>query len=306
MSDDLSEKYNKIIQYLEKNNFNIYHSSSSSVNEFIPKVVWDNKKNWEEFFSLAKKEGISTVIVEKEIIEEDDFDESNEVIKNSNLPDELINDMNPILNKLKDNKNKIGSISFSWINNGAVYIFQEKTNWLQEFEKLLNEIAEEKKSLIRQRGYSYSDKDKDKEQAAQELLKKPPEEIADEIMEFVKQEFSEINRRNYYSAERVFWEEKNVNNFDAKTRLITEKVRLIADRKIRELESEQEKRKLEGEKKMLPELIEECVKWVNDNEMNKLTKMDLNGFLAEKEIDMSTNNKNILHTKVNIKLKSSR
>lgn len=97
-----------------------------------------------------------------------------------------------------------------------------------------------------------------------------------------------------YTAREAFWQEKGVNRFySGKGRILMEKVSSIVERK---LEAK--------EKETLPQLIKDCIEWAKENGLKKITKSNINGFLAEKEVNLSFSNKDILYNRVNLKLKN--
>ncbi|MGI0081863.1 MAG: hypothetical protein ACREAG_00970 [Nitrosopumilaceae archaeon] len=61
---------------------------------------------------------------------------------------------------------------------------------------------------------------------------------------------------------------------------------------------------LTHEKEILPQLQEECIKWCRENNLNKIVKAEVEAFLAEKEIPLSSEAERKLWQKVNISLKS--
>ena len=64
---ELQKNYDEIIDFLKKEKYNIFHSQRNSEEAILPEIIWDIKNNsWNDFFSIAKKEGISTIISETE------------------------------------------------------------------------------------------------------------------------------------------------------------------------------------------------------------------------------------------------
>ena len=81
--------------------------------------------------------------------------------------------------------------------------------------------------------------------------------------------------------------------YNEKARTLREKTISIADRVMEEKEKEK-----------MPELIDECIKWAEENNLKKLTKAQMTVFLDEKDCSLIWTNEDILYTKVNFKLKS--
>ena len=118
-------------------------------------------------------------------------------------------------------------------------------------------------------------------------------DLAKELLDYIEIEHPEANRGDLYDIERGFWESKGLNRYSTKHRIFTNKISTIID-KIHD----------KKEKEMIPELVEKCVEWAIQNKMEKPTQSILRGFLIGEDIDLSTNNFKILHSKVLIELKS--
>ena len=185
--------------------------------------------------------------------------------------------------------NKLGAFAFYWIKNETVYTLSEKTEWFSNFEHEFTNLAKEERAA----DHSISRSSLEEEELPEEIRNKSAEELSDEFLENLLKEVSYPGRNDIYTAEELFWQQKGLERYSSRGRLLRHQVSGIVLRKI-------EKR----EKEMIPQLIEDCIKWAKENELNKITKTNVIGFLAEKEIELSTNNKNILHSKASLKLKS--
>ncbi len=135
------------------------------------------------------------------------------------------------------------------------------------------------------------------EGSAEELEKKPAEEIAKEMAEFAYKEFPD-SLTNFYHIADAFWQAKGFQRFnsDAKTRLKQDKVRQLAERQVMGAV-------ITKEKGQLPKIVEDCVKWAKDNGFNKLTRSNLSAFLLEQDVSLSYQSQDALYIKVNFELK---
>jgi len=288
MSDDLDKKFNEIINHLDDNGFNIFYSKTSLEDTNFPEFKWDLKKDWKRFFSIAKSEGIKTVMTLTEKLTEEDFEEFKDVMDNSTISPELLQKFKPILIEYKKNMHKVGAFVFYWIKNETVYTLSEQTKWFSNFEQDLNNLIVEKERIE-----SHISRDSLEEQELpEEIRKKSVEELASEFLEYLLKEFPHPGRYDTYTVENLFWKEKGLERFTSKSRLLIGKVSSIVLRKIEE-----------KEKETLPQLVEDCIKWTEENQLNKITKTNIIGFLAEKGVELSSSNKNILHSRVSLKLK---
>jgi len=257
----------------------------------LPEINWDTKNNsWNDFFSIAKKEGINTIISETENFRDEDVEKIEDIMQEKMEEDpEMVEQFNDIFKDLKKHKNELGAFIFSWIKDGARYSLTKKTQWFEDFGIKFKELQSQSKQVdrIRRRGIETS------EELPEEISKKSVEELAEEYYNYILKEFPKASRHDKYTAERVFWEEKGVDRYiTGKGRMLIDKVSNLVERKLEAKERE-----------MLPKLIEESIKWCKENELNKLTKSNILGFLAEKEINLSGHSKDILYNRVNIKLK---
>lgn len=288
-SDDLTNKLEGIEKFLSDNQFSIFTAQHFSHGKLIPQASWDMEENWENFFEVAKKEGISTIVLEKGNLEEEDVDDIKISLEDSDLPEQIIEKCKPLISELEKNQNKLAFFTFSWIKNGIEYSLSEKTKWYSEFENSLHLIAKaEQLAEPRRTGMIYEEKELPKE-----IENKSAEELANELWDFMLKEYPNAGLRERYSIEKTFWMKKGVYRYDSiKANLLIDKVSSIILRKIDE-----------SEKEKIPDTVEKCINWLKKYQMKKLTKTDLNGFLAENSLDLSTTNRSIIHSRVNLKLK---
>jgi len=132
---------------------------------------------------------------------------------------------------------------------------------------------------------------------ATDFAKKSEEELAHELVEFMKKEFPGEEKRVSYRANNLFWQSKGVETRvfprDPKVELKVEKVESLA-RHI--LDQEMQKR----EKEAIPKLAEECVKWAKENGLRKVTKANVDYFLTEKDQTLSKPSRDAIYNKVNL------
>ena len=175
------------------------------------------------------------------------------------------------------------------LEDKIIDLLSKKTKWYSELENSLRLIAKaEQLARSSRHGMIYEEKD----ELPKEIENKSPEELANELWNFMLNEYPNAGQRERYSIERTFWMEKGVERYGTKARLLIDKVSNIISRKTNE-----------SEKEKIPDTVEKCINWLKENQMKKLTKTDLNGFLAENSLDLSTTNRSIIHSRVNLKLK---
>ncbi len=148
------------------------------------------------------------------------------------------------------------------------------------------------KLLAKQQGVYRHRVIEDRDELPEEISKKSVEEWAEEFYIYLQKDFPNASRHDIYTAEHVFWEEKGLDRYGGKARVLIDKIANIIQRK---LEAK--------EKEMIPKLVEEGIKWAKDNELKKMTKSNIIGFIAEKGLNLSSNSKDILYNRINLKLK---
>ena len=146
--------------------------------------------------------------------------------------------------------------------------------------------------------------DDDEEDEEEEVeLEESEEELVKEIVKFAKDNFEENPK--IYNISDIFWENKGVTrymtegNLLLKIKKVESKAQIILDNEKKELE----KKRFEQEKKELPKLIKNCVKFAEDNNLKKLTLSDLDTFILENDISVGKEIRKILYTKSNFQLK---
>jgi len=290
--DDLSKNYDQVLAHLKNEGFNVFYSRNISDEEILPEVMWDDRdSSWKEFFNIAKKEEINTIIVQRENFRKNDFEKLEDVMNETTIVNqEIANEFKKAISEFKKYQDQLASVMFSWIKDGTKYSLSEKTTWFEEFEENFKQLQSQAKSTRRVRGIE----SEEQEDLPEDVRKKSVEELADEYYKYIEKEFPKAGRYELHITRESFWQEKGVNRFySGKGRILMEKVSNIVERKFEAKEKEK-----------LPQLIEDCIKWANENGLKKITKSNINGFLAEKEDDLSTNNKDILYNRVNLKLKN--
>jgi hypothetical protein len=143
--------------------------------------------------------------------------------------------------------------------------------------------------------------EKEEVEASDWINRRTPEELAVEMLDFLKKEFPRDEDRSYMSS-HYFWESKGVQesllSYEARSKI--QKAEFLANK---EAEAER-KRRLQREKDELPSLVGKCVDWARDSGLKKVTRSDVETFLMEKDVDLMQETERALWGMVNLKLKS--
>jgi hypothetical protein len=123
------------------------------------------------------------------------------------------------------------------------------------------------------------------------------------ITELVDYAFKELPDDKYLThfIKKTFWSEKKIDDSYDLPRELRLKVELIENK----ADMLFNKRLLIEEKEKLTKIVDECYNWAIGLNSTKLTKADVNAYIMENEILLTQTSKDILYSKVNMKLKST-
>lgn len=133
----------------------------------------------------------------------------------------------------------------------------------------------------------------------QALEKKSAEELASELLEYIKKEFPDAKEGiGLHEAIEMFWKEKGWDEFEynPKISIKMEKAESMAERRLT-------REQFEKEKEILPKLVNELVEWAMNEGLKRVYKYNVVSFLQEKEVELTQQSTDVLFNKVNIELK---
>lgn len=84
---ELENFQSEIESFLDNEEFNIFPFEKSNFFRFFPEIKWSDSENWEEFFLIAKNEGVSTIFERIEMFTQSDL-ESLQIQDNEELKDD--------------------------------------------------------------------------------------------------------------------------------------------------------------------------------------------------------------------------
>jgi hypothetical protein len=291
MTETLDTKSKQLIESLKKEGFNIFFAKNTLDSDSATEVFWDENEDAKHFFEIAKKEGVKTIVAEVKVLEKDMINLDSE--DEESLNPEVLKQLKTELSRLSKYAGKVGSYKFSWIKDGTKYSFMEVTEWFEEFASIIKRLS----APLRQTGFTGSRFEQ--EEIPKELKEKSEEDLAEEMIDFIKEQLPTPDRLGFYRVKEFFWSKKGVVNrfsISPEIKFKMEKVEMNAQKRIEEAQMEEEKEKL-------PDLIDSCIDWCKDNGLRKVTKTNVKAFLAEKETTLTRNSEDILYQRVNFKLK---
>ncbi|MBT4327487.1 MAG: hypothetical protein HOD60_11405 [Candidatus Nitrosopelagicus sp.] len=282
---DFEKFQEEIKKYLKENEISIFPYQGRDFSKLLPEMEWYDVENWKDFFSIAKKEGIT--IVYEEIIDfsEDKIQNIKRDWENSGNDSEFDDEFENIFVNFEDKVNEISSVSYSWIKNNILHSITEQASWLDEAYQEYGELKHKKKQkqLIQRSGGA---------ELPESLKNEKPENIVNQMLEFLETEHPEMSIDDWRFQEE-FFESIGLDRRQNTHRVLREKV-LRLGLKIMD----------DKEKEMIPGLIEKCVEWSLENKQSKPTQAIIRGFLTGEDVNLSTDNFRILHAKLIVELQS--
>lgn len=140
------------------------------------------------------------------------------------------------------------------------------------------------------------------------MKKQTPEELAVEMLDFIKKECPKDEGFSYHTAFRYFWENRGVQEFllPPEARLKIQRAQFLAEKEIMKQQDAERKRRLLEEKDELPSLVGKCVDWARENGLKRVILSDADTFLLEKDLDLLHETKRALYSMVNLMMKSKK
>jgi len=140
------------------------------------------------------------------------------------------------------------------------------------------------------------------------LMDISPEDLAAEMLEFMKKEFPDQGWRYIQMSSRMFLQQKGVEAYGlpADINMKVEKALYLAQREAQKEYEEASRSRLQQEKEELTSLVEMCVDWARVHGLKRVTVADVDALILEKNLDIMSETKRALYSLANVKLKSSK
>lgn len=144
-SKNIDSKVKEIIEYIEKEGFNIFYAEPQDELERYIYFLWDRNKDWRDFFKVAKKEGVTTIVSSIKVLDEDLLEELEESLEEERQRYIELNDkegMVKISEIFKDLPKRIGNIayySFEWVKDGVEYMLKDSADWYREVTDIIQQ-----------------------------------------------------------------------------------------------------------------------------------------------------------------------
>jgi len=133
-----------------------------------------------------------------------------------------------------------------------------------------------------------------------------PEELAAEMLEFMRREFPDDQLVAFDTASRFYWESKGIQDFlmPFNVQMKMRKAEYLAEREADKEADAGMKKRLQEEKDELPSLLSQCIEWTRANGLRRLTLADVDTFILEKDLTLMSKTRRALYSMANLRLKS--
>lgn len=280
-TEDLEQTLQEVVSYLKQQGFAIFYGFEFPETRYFAEMQWDDQNHeWKAFLEATREAGSKIIVLEIHRFKEDDLHRFlPRVEQEETAPAEDAD-------KLRKYLGKLCQLGLIWCKDGVKYSFTRTTDWWD--------------ALMEQETQKESEVEAKKAEISNDVKSKSVEQLAEELLAFIREEFPESETRvgPPYEAERLFWETKGLRSpfvEDPEIRIKMERTEILA-RSI--LEQEVQKR----EKELIPELVEQCVKWARENGLRKVTKTNVDYFLTEAGRSLSRTSRDTIYNKVNLSL----
>ena len=132
------------------------------------------------------------------------------------------------------------------------------------------------------------------------------EELAVEMLEFKRKEFSEDEDLGFHRISDFFWKSKGVETYymPSDIQLKVERANILAQKEILKEAEMQKKERLEKEKEELPSLVSQSIDWARTKGLKRLTVADIDAYIMERNLDLLNETRRALYAMANVELKS--
>ncbi|MGE5571201.1 MAG: hypothetical protein ACM3S5_19375 [Rhodospirillales bacterium] len=141
MSLNLDELKTEVLQYLEKQDFVVFHGYSrlADTDSF---VAWDTERqpSYQKFLDAAKKAGVALIVYHHREFTQAHVDEAAERLEGCEFSVEEQRAMERKLRELRAYEGFTCALELSFDLGGRVYLFNLRAEWYEDYLDLLEEM----------------------------------------------------------------------------------------------------------------------------------------------------------------------
>ena len=315
---ELHEFRREIRSYLESQKFNIFVCDrESTFSDSLSTIVWNEDEDHEDFFRIARDEGITIIFEHIEELTEEELEDLFDKLPN-NLKQDIEPELEETRQKIQGSDNITG-ISFFWIKDNVKYTIQRRSwlddvifvcNGLEKFAENLKKTNTNVRNLLQldddddndndsdNDDDNDSDIDSDTDDIYEDLLDQDPNDLAREMNEYILDIDPNVDGRRRNKLEKDFWEIKGLNPKEYSE--FKQRISIVASRL---MAREQNAHTFNAGDASLPELTKRCVEWVQKNDITKPTQAIIRGYLLDNDIVLNPETLRLLCRKIKSELK---
>jgi hypothetical protein len=281
MSEDLKKLKVQILEYVKKEGFNVFYGKEAPTAKPSIEMQWFSEEgDWKDFLKVAKLEGVKTIIINYSTLTEADIEINLQMAETEGI--RSANEPSKKPESLKDHVGKIGELNLIWIKDGIRYTYTEATDWWLDFQSFVapkpvtHEFIPEEEVI----SPPYV-------QIPEDLKSKTAEELADEMIGFIKKEFPDVGEHvSFHELTRLFWMKKGLRYDyieDPELTIKIQKAEYLAEQKVRTSEIS-----TEFLKKSEEELAKEFMGYIEKEfpDSRYLTRYIMDVFLEQKGVKL--------------------
>lgn len=141
MKPNLDGLTTEIEHYLEESGMGIFYGHARSL-ESLPVVYWDSAKHpdYRPFIEAARTAGAKLIVIHQSEFSSHQIDDALEQLAACDLPREEHLDFEQRLKELRVYDGLVCSIELTFDHQGAVFVFDLRTEWFEELNEIVDEI----------------------------------------------------------------------------------------------------------------------------------------------------------------------
>ena len=147
MTEALDTKSKQLTDSLKNEGFNIFFAKNTLDSDNVTEVFWDENEDSKQFFEIAKREGVKTIVAEVKVLEKDMLNLDSE--DEESINPEILKQLKTEISRISKYAGKVGSYKFSWMKDGIKYSLMETTEWFEEFASIIGVFKENPNSEIK-------------------------------------------------------------------------------------------------------------------------------------------------------------
>ncbi len=290
---ELGTFYDDITSFLSSQRFSVFTcSSNSKFSKSMSTILWNEDEEYEDFFQIAKNEGVTIIFESVHELTEDDLEDLFDKLPDD-LRDTMESELEETREKIRSTDNRV-SVSFFWIKDNIRYMIQ-KNSWLEDIIfvcESYGKLAQDSENLPKPQ-HARSD------YVYEELRSQDPNELARELHEYIMDVDPDPSDRMRSKLTSAFWDEKGLKGTEHLD--FKQEIDILAHRITRK-KSRKQPAWTKTSNLSLAELTQKCIIWARRKKI-KPTQAVLRSYLLDNDVILNPADLKLLHRNVSSSLK---